>query len=48
MVERETGIPENMMFRSHDTEFKELENYLSKLPRSPGQLLLQRRVASSG
>ena len=49
-VERKTRIPGNLMFGPHETEFKEPENYSlqGRPPRLPGQVLLQRRFASSG
>ena len=50
VVERKTRIRGNVRFGSHETEFEEWENYLSqgRPHRSPGRVLLQRRVASSG
>ena len=49
VVARKTRIPENVMFRSHETEFDERENYPSqgRPPRSPGRVLHRRRFASS-
>ena len=45
VIERKIRLSGNLMFRSHETEFEEPENYLSQvdqLCRSPGRVLLQR------
>ena len=50
-VARNTHITGNLMFGSHETEFEDSQNYTSQvdqLRRSPGQVFLQRRYASSG